>query len=216
MKKDKNEQNRSKQNKLGQSHSQKSEKKKRFKSTQKTNNDSLSVIFVSAPLQSNFVKISMLGKSIDTLVDTGSSLSCIQKSLLNTFDQDLVIYGPSQYKKVKGIGGHLINVSDTIILPVQIGNQLFTQKFHVFDEILHPLLLSIDFLKDNNYALDLEKQTIDSDHGTPVVNLLSTKPCANTGLTQPIKHTIIQPHSEMLIQCTNQNIKGSTPTNVPI
>ena len=128
VKDNKNEQNRSIQNKLGQSYLQKSENR-RFKSTRKINNASLPVIFASAPLQSNFVKVSILGKSIDTLVDTGSSLSCIQKSLLDTFDQDFVIYGPSQYKKVKGIGGHLINVSGTVILPVQIGNQLFTQKF---------------------------------------------------------------------------------------
>lgn len=159
----------------------------------------LPVIFASAPLQSNFVQVSILGKTINTLVDTGSSLSCIQKSLLNTIDQDFVIYGSSEYRKVKGIGGNLISISGTAILPVRIGNQLFHQKFYIFEEILHPLLLGIDFLKANNCTLNFEHQTLDSDTGTPVINLLGVNTVLGTGLARPLKHTVIHPHSETVI-----------------
>ena len=83
------------------------------------------------------------------------------------------------------------------------------------------MLLGIDFLKDNNCTLNFEKQTIDSDHGIPVVNLLSTKPCAITGLARPMKHTIIQPHSEMLIpirisRIAHQQTSLFEPTNLLI
>ena len=56
-------------------------------------NRDLPVIFASAPLNNNFIEVSILGKKINTLVDTGSSLSCIKQSLLNTLEQDFISYG---------------------------------------------------------------------------------------------------------------------------
>lgn len=67
-------------------------------SKSKTSDKTLPVIFASAPLQSNFIQVIILGKTINTLVDTGSSLSCIQKSFLNSLDQEFVTYGTSEFK----------------------------------------------------------------------------------------------------------------------
>ena len=157
----------------------------------------LPTIFASTPLNNNFIKVSILGETINCLVDTGSTLSCIQKSLLDTIDQDFVMYGKSNYRKVKGIGGHFIDIKGTATIPVQIGNHLFYQKFYIFDEILHPLLLGIDFLKANNCTLNFESQTIDTDEGVPVVNII--EPDFKLGLARPVKHTVIPPNSETVI-----------------
>ena len=157
-------------------------------------NKPIPVIFATTPLQGNFIDVLILGKTINTLVDTGSSLSCIQKSLLESLDQDFIIYGRSDYRKVKGIGGNLIDISGTAILPLQIGDHKFYQKFYIFDDILHPLLLGIDFLQANKCTLNFENQTIDTEKGEPVVNIL--KPVFNMGLARPVRHTVIQPHSE--------------------
>ena len=194
-------------------------KHRKVKSTSKVSDKTLPVIFASAPLQSNFIQVSILGKTINTLVDTGSSLSCIQKSLLNSLDQEFVTYGTSEFKKVKGIGGHLISITGTAILPVQIGDQIFHQKFYIFDEILHPLLLGIDFLKTNNCTLNFEHQTLDSDAGTPVVNLLGANSAFATGLARPLKRTVIQPHSETVIpikisRLSHQQTTLFEPTNL--
>ena len=62
------------------------------------------------------------------------------------------MYGKSDLKKVKGIGGHLIDIKDIATLPIKIGKHLFYQKFYIFYEILHSLLLEIDFLKVSNGA----------------------------------------------------------------
>ena len=64
------------------------------------------------------------------------------------------MYGKSDYRKVKGIGRPLIDIIGTATLPIQIDNRLFYQKFHIFDQILHPLLLGVDFLKANNCTLN--------------------------------------------------------------
>ena len=160
-------------------------------------NKELPTIFASTPLNNNFIKASILGKTINCLVDTGSSLSCVQKSLLDTIDQDFIMYGKSDYRKVKGIGGHLIDIQGTATLPVRIGNHLFYQKFYIFDEILHPLLLGIDFLKTNNCTLNFENQTIETEEGEPVVNMI--EPDFKLGLARPVKHTVIPPNSETVI-----------------
>ena len=93
-------------------------------------NRDLPVIFASAPLNNNFIEVSILGKKINTLVDTGSSLSCIKQSLLNTLDQDFISYDKSEYRNLKGIGGHFIDIKGT--LPVKIGDLLFYQKFYIY------------------------------------------------------------------------------------
>ena len=160
-------------------------------------NKDLPVILASTPLNNNFIQVSILGKTINTLVDTGSSLSCIKQSLLNALDQDFIVYGKTDYRKVKGIGGHVINITGTATLPIKIGDHIFYQKFYIFDEILHPLLLGIDFLTANNCTLNFENQTIDTEEGEPVINIL--KPTFNMGLARPVRHTVIQPHSETVL-----------------
>ena len=183
--------------------SQKQSNKKTLKNsnspsiTKNLKNKELPLIFASAPLNNNFIKVSILGKSINCLVDTGSTLSCIQKSLLDTIDKDFIMYGKSEYKKVKGIGGHLIDITGTATLPVQIGQNTFYQKFYIFNEILHPLLLGIDFLKANNCNLNFQRQTLDTEEGVPVINIL--QPDFKLGLARPLKETIIQSHSETVI-----------------
>ena len=57
------------------------------------------------------------------------------------------MYEESDYRKVNGIFGHLIDIKGTAYLPIQIRNHLFYQKFNIFDKIIHSLLLGIDFLK---------------------------------------------------------------------
>ena len=141
--------------------------------------------FLSTPLQSSYINVSILGKTINTLVDTGSNLSCIQKSLLDSLDQDFISYGASEYEKVRGIGGHLINIIGTAIPPPKIGDCIFYQKFYIFDKFLHPLLLGIDFLKMHKCKLSFETKSLDTDSGTPVINVLS----------EQVKHETCKAHS---------------------
>ena len=163
----------------------------------KLKNNELPLIFASAPLNSNFIRVSILGKQIKCLVDTGSTLSCIQKSLLDTIDSDFIMYGKSDYKKVKGIGGHVIDIKGTATLPIKIGDHIFYQKFYIFDDILHPLLLGIDFLKANNCSLNFENQTLDTEEGMPVINIV--QPAFKLGLARPLRQCVIQPNSETVI-----------------
>ena len=171
---------------------------KKNRTCSKKSKKPIPAIFSSTPLQGSYINVSVLGKTINTLVDTGSNLSCIQKSLLDSLDQDFISYGTSEYEKVRGIGGHLINILGTAILPLKIGDCIFYQKFYIFDKILHPLLLGIDFLKMHKCTLNFETKSLDTDSGTPVINLLS-KVQHDTGLARPVRRTVIQPQSETVI-----------------
>ena len=151
----------------------------------------------SSSLDNNFIKATILDKTINCLVYTGSTLSCIKKSLLDTIVQHLIMYRKSDFKKVKGIGGHLIDIKGTATQRIQIGKHLFYQKLYIFDEILHPSLLGIDFLKTNNCTLNFESQTIDTEEGEPVVN--SIEPDFKLGLARPVQNTVIPPNSETVI-----------------
>ena len=64
------------------------------------------------------------------------------------------MYEESDYRKVNGIFGHLIDIKCTAYLPIQIRNHLFYQKFNIFDKIIHSLLLGIDFLKAKKNTLN--------------------------------------------------------------
>ena len=78
-----------------------------------------------------------------------------------------------------------------------MGDHLFYQKFYIFDEILHPLLLGIDFLRANNCTINFETQSIDTEAGEPVINIL--KPAFKMGLARPVRCTVIQPHSKTVL-----------------
>ena len=172
---------------------------KKNKTKKKQHKKQIPNMFTSTPLQGSYINVKILGKTVNTLVDTGSNLSCIQKSLLDSLDQDFIVYGSSEYEKVKGIGGHLISIIGTATLPLKIGDSVFYQKFYIFDKILHPLLLGIDFLKTHKCTLNFETKSLDTDSGTPVINFIEEQTKRVTGLARPVKHTVILPQSETII-----------------
>ena len=51
--------------------------------------------------------------------------------------------------------------------------------------MLHPLLLGIDFLKMHKCTLNFETKSLDTDSGTPVINVLS----------EQVKHETCKAHS---------------------
>ena len=107
------------------------------------------------------------------------------------------MYWKSDYRKVKGIGGHLIDIIGTATLPIQIGDHLFYQTFYIFDETLHPFLLGVDFLKINNCTLNFESQTTDTEEGVPVINII--EPDFKLELARPVRQIVIKPNSETVI-----------------
>lgn len=74
----------------------------------------LSISSVNATMEQNCTNLNIGSLSVKCLVDSGSSLCCIKKTLLNTFDQSLCKYGPVEHRQVIGVSGKLIDVTGTV------------------------------------------------------------------------------------------------------
>ena len=144
---------------------------------------------------------------IRSLVDSGSSICCVKQSLLHKIFPTPKPLQKSEFPVVKGVSGKLIPVKGTIMLDLNIGNAKFSQKFHVFDNIHHDLIIGIDFLKKNKCSLDFSTSTLRSDSGIPIVNFVSS---LMTGLARLKKTVILQPMSETLVPVKISKVPSNT------
>lgn len=117
---------------------------------------------VKTCLENNFIHVRIANQNIRSLVDSGSSLCCIRKSLLCKIDTSLTIFGTSEHSHVVGVSGKLIEGKGTVTLTLKIGDQQFCQKFHVFDDIHHSLILGVNFLKNHKCKLNFATSMFES------------------------------------------------------
>jgi hypothetical protein len=107
---------------------------------------SLANISVQTRLENNYMDVIIRKYCIRSLVDSGSSICCVKQFFLHKIFPNPQPLQKSEFPVVKGISGKLIPVKGSIMLDINIGNAKFTQKFHVFDDIHHDLIIGIDFL----------------------------------------------------------------------
>ena len=87
-------------------------------------------------------------------MDSGSSLCCITKSLLNLVDTSLCAF-----KHIIGVSGKGLIVKSTVTLLLEIGDSIISQNYHMFDNIHHKLILGVDFLKKYKCKINYEEMT---------------------------------------------------------
>ena len=169
-------------------------KSQSFSKIIKTKSNSIKIpsIVSATALEKNYININVNDKSFKALVDSGSDICCIHKSLLKNFG--LTTIENSDYMQVRGISGKLIKVQGTVVLNLQIGNASYTHRFYVFDNIHHGLIIGHDFLKDNKCTLNYE--TLEFNTGVPSVNCLTS---SRIGLARLKGSVTLPPLSETLV-----------------
>ena len=75
--------------------------------------------------------------------------------------------------RVLGLGGESHKILGTILLAISIENSKLTQKFHVFKQLKHPVILGDDFLEFNKGKIDIGSRTLFLNYGTLQVNSFS-------------------------------------------
>ena len=137
------------------------------------------------------------------LVDSGSSLCCIKKSLLQKLCPGLTSFKHSKCSHVKGISSKLIQVDGTIRLTIKIGEQDFEHDSYIFDDIHHSLIIGIDFLQEHKCTLNFAESQFETKSGDRIIGFHSAFKIGLVRLTQTID---LKPMSECLVPMRLSNI----------
>ena len=79
-------------------------------------------------------------------------------------------YQTSKFSRVLGVGGETHQILGTILLEFDIENTTFPQKFHVFRQLQHPVILGDDFLSKYSGKIDIGKRKLSLKDDTIHVN----------------------------------------------
>lgn len=91
---------------------------------------------------------------IQTLIDTGSSITAISLDALRKIGKDVSLYQSNvNPAKVMVADGNLERAIKVIDLPITIGNKTYFHATHVFKNLPVPLLLGDDFLEKHQDTL---------------------------------------------------------------
>lgn len=151
---------------------------------------------VQTSLQSNFINVEINSQTVRTLVDSGSSLCCIKKSLYQQMYPEMTNIKPSKYSFVKGISGKLIEVGGSVDLKITIGGRTCSHAFHIIEDIHHSLIIGIDFLKQHKCTLNFAKSQFETESGDCLISFISP---FKIGLARLTKSITIEPMSECLV-----------------
>jgi hypothetical protein len=131
------------------------------------------------------------------LVDSGASVSCIEKSQIEKFGKsdDLVIK-PSRLSRIIGVGGEHHYVCGEITLPLRFSGCEFKQNFIVLEQLHHPVIIGLDFMKDYRVKIDFHKQLMTIMDETICVALVRD---SNFGYVRSLKPISVPPETEISI-----------------
>ncbi|KAK6189780.1 hypothetical protein SNE40_001774 [Patella caerulea] len=182
---------------------------------------------VIASLNKNFVNVTLGNTVIKSLIDTGASISCISKSLLDKVLPDAEI-SSSDITYISGVGGQTVEVVGNTLLEFQISNTSIIHKFYIFNYIQHDFIIGNDLLIDTNAEISHKNKTLTLNEGLIHVayalpdstienkgTKVKVQPSANkeasdkilcpgyrkhqVGFVRTIKDISIDPYSEILI-----------------
>lgn len=146
----------------------------------------------------------MLERKIPALIDSGASVSCIQKSLIDKLKQnhEFDIY-PTKLAEVTGVGGERHSVLGAVRLPVKISGVIFEQEFIVIKQLHHSLILGIDFMTSNRCVIDFHYNVL--SFMSAEISVALTRD-SRFGYARCTKPEIVPANSEVTV---NVRISGS-------
>ena len=174
--------------------------------TQPTTDDSVPLIQscnteteiqVATSLSRNTVFIEVKGKKIQALVDSGASVSCIQKSTFDKINKDNCLQiQPSPITNIVGVGGERHEVCGQVNLSLKISGLNVHQNFIIISQLHHPLILGLDFMQAYQVRIDFHHKIMTIGNDSVTVALACD---SKFGYARCIKSTVISPESEAVI-----------------
>ena len=128
-----------------------------------------------APLDQNFINVTLHKTVTKALVDTGACISCISEGMLkSTYPNLIQNYKNPVHNFVTGVGGQILPVLGMVDLPIVIEGEKLITPVHVFRKLHHHLILGKDFLKVHKANINFGKDTLTLESGKNI-NLLEAK-----------------------------------------
>ena len=141
-----------------------------------------------------FTNIKINEVEYQALIDTGTSISVVDSSIINDFKFHMKNW--CGYP-IKAAGNYKLNVLGTINLSFSIANKLYEHTFAVIDECVPKIIIGLDFLKNNNAIINCNKKTLELI--SPNEKFFETKNQQRTLKVNCLRDKTIPPLSIMMI-----------------
>lgn len=119
------------------------------------------------------------------LVDTDASISCVAASVLTRLGIDRSKLQSMNATGAVAVGGVKHCSLGTLSLPVTFDNCIISHSFQVFEKFKHPVILGLDFLRENDAVLNVAENNLSlKDPITQNVLALEINTEINTGIAR--------------------------------
>ena len=165
-------------------------------------------LVLTTPLENNLVQVNIGKQTCSALLDSGASISCVSEHIYRRSFKNVEIE-PSSYTNIVGVCGEVHRVLGQVTLPFRLDGVVLEHTFQLFEKLHHPLILGMDFLRQNKAKIDLEQGTVSfktsksskstaGEDEEPTVCHISmgqnTKTCI--GLVRTVSSVVIEPQAE--------------------
>ncbi|VDH98642.1 Hypothetical predicted protein [Mytilus galloprovincialis] len=146
---------------------------------------------LQAPIQSCLLAIRFGDYSSLALIDTGSSISCINHSMLKNSKFSTLALEKPKITKIEGAGGAKHQVTGQITVEFSINKFSFTQTFYVIPALRQSMILGTDFLAKNRACIDWETNSLFLKDRSININFTEQPP----GYARVSVKTVLSPNS---------------------
>lgn len=151
---------------------------------------------VATSLNRNTILLEVNGKKIQTLVDSGASVSCIQKATFDKINKNSVQIQPSGIARIVGVGGERHQVLGQAKITLKISGLNVDQNFIIIEQLHHPLILGLDFMHEHNVNIDFHRRVMTLHDHLVAVALTSD---SKFGYARSVRQEVIPAESEVTI-----------------
>lgn len=128
------------------------------------------------------INIKINGKICTGLVDTGASISIIQRKTFDEIKTDPRIKKIHSPISVNAITGHELNISGAYQLPVNMGHKMLNHVFYVVDQDFcanYSLIIGFDFLEKYKLIVDFNEYVLKSNNLIVKIRDANAEPSTN-------------------------------------
>ena len=164
---------------------------------------------VATSLDRNTILVEIGCKKIQALVDSGASVSCIQKSTFDKISQgNSFEIQPSKIARIVGVGGEHHQVLGQAKITLNISGMNIDQNFIIIEQLHHPLILGLDFMQQHNVNIDFHRRVMTFHDNLVAVALICD---SKFGYARSLKREVIPAESEVAIpvklsKCCKQDV----------